>query len=737
MSTLPQTTPIAVPRPAAPGVIPGGAPGAGNTTGAQLNAADAWRVIRTNMWLIIISVVISAVLGLVVNILLNSYYPRYTAQGLVQVLPYNTNPNPLVAQTSVDNNALERDQRTQVQLLKQEALISNVLQNPNSAVRNTRWFAEFNGNTAEAKKKLFENFSVSAYPESRLIGISMTYAVPQDCKTIVEEIVDRALKDQAQNNQNKQYDKSLSLNALKVKYESDKRNLEQDLRDRSAKLSLDGTIGGSGRLGMKELELSNLVSEQIVVGNQLISTQSAAASIEQAVKSGQVPPRVQDAVEHDPEILQVRSSINAVDLSMSEIASRQGTAHENYKSLVTRKQSLTDHLEQLRNDVRIKMTAEITEQLKNQVLEQQTALDTINKRIEKSKSETGELANNMNAYEAIRVKIANLEDNLRKVNTELDNIASTTLGGGDIQWVQKPITPDTPSFPVLKATLTIAIILGLGLALGIAFLREIMDTTVRSPRDLARVGQMNLLGIVPDEHDDPQASGARLPLVIFEAPHSITAENLRQIRTRLQHTASLDTTRSMLMTSANPGDGKTTIAVNLAAGLALTGRKILLVDANFRRPDLHKLFGLDNAQGFSTVLANLDSFAVDVKETNIPNLMVLPTGPKPTNTTEMLESQLLPDFIARALQDYDHVIFDGPPMLFSSEAVAMAPKVDGVITVVRARSNTRGVLQRVRDSLKQTKAEHLGVVLNGVQSYGGGYYARNIKTYYEYSGDAV
>jgi capsular exopolysaccharide synthesis family protein len=270
------------------------------------------------------------------------------------------------------------------------------------------------------------------------------------------------------------------------------------------------------------------------------------------------------------------------------------------------------------------------------------------------------------------------------------------------------------------------------LSVGVAFLREFMDTSVRSPRDIARVGQMTLLGMIPDEADDPQAAGSRLPLVIFEAPHSMLAEQFRHVRTRLQHAASLDTTRSLLVSSPSPGDGKTTVACNLATGLALNGRRILLVDANFRRPEIHKVFGIGNERGFSDVLADLNSFAQLAQETTVPNLVVLPSGTRPVNPTELFESQLLIDFIERVQEEFDHIVFDSGPLLFTSEAMALAPRVDGVISVVRARSSSRGLLQRMRDGLRQVKAEHIGVVLNAVRAQGGGYYGRNIKTYYEY-----
>jgi len=301
-----------------------------------------------------------------------------------------------------------------------------------------------------------------------------------------------------------------------------------------------------------------------------------------------------------------------------------------------------------------------------------------------------------------------------------------------VDWAQRPETPILPSFPKLPITMLVAIMLGLGVCLGIAFTREMLDTSVRSPRDIARVGQMNLLGMIPHEDDDPQSAGIPLPTVIFQAPTSIMAEQYRQVRTRLQHAASLDTTRSILITSPGPQDGKTTVACNLAAGLALNGRKILLVDANFRRPELNKIFNVANDVGFSNALATTDNFEGAIRSTQVPNLDVMTTGPRPANPAELLESQLFTDFIERSLEEYDHVIFDTAPMLLAAESAAMAPRVDGVVSVVKAASNSRGLLQRLRDGLRQVKAEHLGVILNGVRAQGGGYYGRNIKTYYEY-----
>ncbi|HEY7118754.1 MAG TPA: polysaccharide biosynthesis tyrosine autokinase, partial [Tepidisphaeraceae bacterium] len=328
-----------------------------------------------------------------------------------------------------------------------------------------------------------------------------------------------------------------------------------------------------------------------------------------------------------------------------------------------------------------------------------------------------------------------LNEQLKDVKQQIETVMAlqSSQAAARVTWMTMPETPMNKSFPKLPITMALAIALGLALSMGVAFLREAMDQSVRSPRDIQKVGQINLLGLIPDENDDPQSAGARLPVVIFDAPHSAMAESFRHVRTKLQHTASLDTTRSIMVTSPSPGDGKTTIACNLAAGLALNGRRILLVDANFRRPEVHKIFELSNEQGFSDVLNAVVSFDEVVQETQVPNLAVMSAGPKPMNPTELFESQLLIDFVERALEEFDHVIFDSGPLMVVAEAQAMAPRVDGVVSVVRAKNNNRGQLQRMRDELRRTKAEHLGVVLNAVRAQGGGYYRRSIQTYYDYA----
>ncbi len=737
MTTLPQTTAIRVPQRAAsrtPLAVAPGHPLAHSQPAAPgLSGADVWRIIRSHIWLIVVLLVASAIGGYFINWYLARNYSRYTATGLIKI----SAPTPFTLimenrDAGIDTATLAVDQKTQAAMLTHESLLLKVLKDRED-VRKTDWFKSFNGNVVKAKEELLDNLRVSAVPETRLVAVSMTYSKPEDCRTIVEDVVSQHLALQQEASAFRVLERTQLLNNLKQKYQFRLRDLTQDLRDKAIKLSIDG-MGTPGRLSTKEVELSEDLKKHFEISTDAAQAKAAYDSAAGQVENGTEIPRVQEMVDREQDVQMLKQQLLTIDMQLSSNQAL-GSEHRAVTSLKHQKEQLAERLENKISEVRAKETASYIEMLRSAKEAGEMALKGISDQITQAKQDLGDLTYQMSQYLTAKDEekaVHELQDQVAKQIDSMAQIENQKEASG-IVWAIHPEIPDTPSFPKLPITMAVAVMLGLGLSLGIAFLRELMDNSVRSPRDIDRVGDMNLLGIVPHEDDDPQVSGAPLPLVIFQAPHSMLAEQYRQLRSRLQHSTSLDSTRSMLVTSPSPGDGKTTVACNLAAGLALNGRRILLVDANFRRPEIHRVFSVANETGFSTALSTLEAFPAAVCQTQVPNLDVMPSGPRPPNGTELLESQLLTDFIDRALEEYDHVIFDSGPLLFVSESMAMAPRVDGVVSVVRARANSRGLLQRMRDTLRQARAEHVGVVLNAVRSQAGGYYNRNIKTYYAYS----
>jgi capsular exopolysaccharide synthesis family protein len=716
----------------APAASSGGAPPQGGLTGSDIR-----RVLRGNLPVLAAMIVLSGGVGYVVNSYLAKYYSKYTAKGYCEVkIPLTTDAVLRGGRSGLATQDINIEQRTQVQILRNEALFSQVLQNDSSPIRTTDWFKSF-ATPSLARQNLMKNFGVNAIPETRLISVEMQYSKPEDAKTIVEEIVKQQISNQDSAVIEQASTRLGELNNLKSRYELELRNVQRDMKDVADDISKAGMspTGGNFSPTMQQLDSTSkaLTEQKDNQGRAKAELEMITAQLDK----GETPPRLQRMVEGDPEVLKLTDQLHNLELQIQ--TDTRGDDNRDHKYLLSTRDAVKAAVENTKKSKLAALRLSYPDDLKS-------AISTADANIKSLTEQMAKLSAVVNAGNALVQKYQALADKehaytvqLQDVSNGLEAVRQGSAQGPTLDWAigGKPISPEIPSFPNLPVTLSVAVLIGVALSLTYAFARELMDSSIRSPRDVAKVGPIAVLGTISHEDDDPQAAGSRLPLLIADAPHSMTAEQLRQLRTRLQHAGSLDSLRSMLITSPNPGDGKTTIAANLAAGLALVGRKILFVDANFRRPELHKLFGVDNSQGFASALAAPDQLASYVKATKIPNLYVLPAGPKLANATEILEGANLHEFIEKALETYDHVIFDSGPLLFASETVAMAPRVDGVVTVLRASQSTRGVLERVKETLRQLKAESLGVVLNGVRSHGGGYYGRNIKTYYEYAGNGT
>jgi capsular exopolysaccharide synthesis family protein len=284
--------------------------------------------------------------------------------------------------------------------------------------------------------------------------------------------------------------------------------------------------------------------------------------------------------------------------------------------------------------------------------------------------------------------------------------------------------------PRWKITVPAGFMLGLMLGVGLAFLLELIDSSIKSPSDITRKVDLPLLGMVPHAEDlDEEVSDMRR--AFNTNPNSLLGEAFRQIHTCLLFSGPSESHRSVLVTSASPGDGRTTIAVNLAAATARAGRKVLLVDTNFRQPMVHQLFEQCSRAGLSDVLSGQAQW----REVVCPvadGLSVMPAGTLPPNPAELLASEMMRRLITEMEQEYDQVIFDGAPVMLVTDPLAVSTMVDGVILVVRAGRNSHGLVQRSRDTLNRVGAHVLGVVLNAVRVTPGGYLRKNYEAYYDY-----
>lgn len=205
-------------------------------------------------------------------------------------------------------------------------------------------------------------------------------------------------------------------------------------------------------------------------------------------------------------------------------------------------------------------------------------------------------------------------------------------------------------------------------------------------------------------------------LITLVDPSSPISEQFRTIRTNIQFASSADRQiKTIVVTSSGPGEGKSTSSANLAVVFAKSGQRVLLVDADMRKPTVYKTFKLNNEVGLSTVLSTQKSVLEAAQQTTVENLSVLTSGPKAPNPYELLGSARMDQVIDEARNLYDIVIFDMPPVVAVSDAQIMASKADGTVLVIRENVSRKESLIKARDLLKMVGARVLGVVYNGAQ----------------------
>jgi capsular exopolysaccharide synthesis family protein len=317
---------------------------------------------------------------------------------------------------------------------------------------------------------------------------------------------------------------------------------------------------------------------------------------------------------------------------------------------------------------------------------------------------------------------------LRQTYASLLGFSSTS--GSKLLTVVDPAAPPlNPSGPRVLLNTLLAAFLGLLLAVGVAFLIEFLDDTLKSPEDIEAVTGLPTLGtIIRMKGDQGRSQIYRLASILY--PRSPAAEAYRTLRTNIGF-ASLDKpARTILITSAIPGEGKTTTAANLAAVLAQTGHFTLLVDCDLRKPGVHKIFDLPNVRGLTDLLRSTDIPIREVAQTTEQeHLAVITTGPLPPNAAELLGSSRMRAVLERLTEAAAFVIIDSPPLQAVTDAAILSSLVDGTVLVVDAGHTRRGAVRNGREALAKVGARVLGVTLNRMsESMSGDYY------YYDYYG---
>jgi len=389
-------------------------------------------------------------------------------------------------------------------------------------------------------------------------------------------------------------------------------------------------------------------------------------------------------------------------------------------------------------------TNKAVDHLKGQYLAALQRENMLRASFEKQKQEANKLNESAIEYSILK---RDLDSNRTLYEGLLEKLkeAGVTAGlrSNNFRIIDAARVPTSPSEPNIPRNLTFALMLGVISGVGLAFILENMDNTVRTPEQATALSGLPALGMIPlgSKSVSHGPTGKRLvltPISSKEAVETVTqvrpqsqmAESYRALRTSLLLSNLGAPPKVIMVTSARPQEGKTTTSINTAIVLAQKGVRVLLIDADLRRPSVHKTLGMGPRSGLSNVLTGSATAQQAITTSPVlPNLFILPAGTPPPNPAELLASSNMRDLIAELRAEFDHIVIDTPPTLSVTDAVVLSPRADATILVIRSGQTTKQALRRARDILTQVNAHVAGVLLNAVDLTSPDYYY-----YYEYQG---
>jgi capsular exopolysaccharide synthesis family protein len=477
----------------------------------------------------------------------------------------------------------------------------------------------------------------------------------------------------------------------------------------------------------------NLLAEEIREYNERLTDTRARrielqARLQRLKKARARPEAVQDNTQgEDSELESLRTALRSKVTERGSLSVRYGDSHPTILEL-------RGEIAAIRNSITEEVDALI--KVAEDDLEEAQAIEAGLSKVQNKAQKAG-LDLNLREIEYSRLS-RKRESSSKLYNLLLQRTAETDLTGllrtTHVRVVDRALVPKAAISPMIGLNIAGGLFAGLILGFGLAFFLHQMDRRIQDVEDVERLG-LTILGVFPrvagTSSDNASGySGRRKKERVVEIenpdqivhthPMSMAAESCRTVRTNLMFMSAESPSKTMVVTSANPKDGKTTVATNIAIALAQSGQRVLLVDADLRRPRIHKAFGLDNHAGLTNTLVGDRTLAQVSRDVGIEKLSVITSGPLPPNPAELLHTQQFSRLLEEAASEYDRVIFDSPPLRAVTDAAILAPQCGGALLVVRSRATTRDAVISAVRSLRDVNANILGGVLNDVEPGRGG-----------------
>jgi capsular exopolysaccharide synthesis family protein len=568
-------------------------------------------------------------------------------------------------------------------------------------------------------KKIKKGLGISPVKNTQLLEISYASAnaklAAKMVNTLMQQFLEISMEGRLSSFQSAGIFLDKQIEKAKIKLEKSEKELNQFAR-RTGIISLDSRLN----LIMRQLEevnaaLSEAVTVRIAKESMYRQTQKTG---------GENLPAVMDN-----ELLQeLKSEYNAL---LSEYQVLSTTFKDEYPKIKEIKAKMQD----LYN----RYTLEQKRIIDSIRLEYEAALDNEKRLTEKAESQKQlaiELNDKATQYKILEREVSSNKEVYNSLLSRSKEIsASVGSGGGNLEIIDTARPPLSPYKPNVRRRLLMGIMLGMFGGIGLAFLLEYMDNTVKNPEEFTKRYRIPVLGLIPYTHHELEED-RELAFMFYNDPKAPLSEAIRTTMFSIELSSSETPPKTMVLTSVLPDVGKSTLSCNFCLSLLTSGARVLLIDTDLRKPTLHQLFDItDNSRGLSSFLAG----SVDIKEvmrkTQFENLYFIPSGPIPPNPAELLASSRMRSFITTAAEKFDYIIIDTPPFHGFAEILIMSNMVDGVILVSELSKTPRDGIEYFKKAVTNVGGKILGVLVNkagrggkGYRYYGGYRY----QNYYNY-----
>ncbi|HXU38826.1 MAG TPA: polysaccharide biosynthesis tyrosine autokinase [Blastocatellia bacterium] len=564
--------------------------------------------------------------------------------------------------------------------------------------------------------------------ETRTLKVTYTHTDPVICAAVANGVAQDFIDQNFENKTERFTSASKWLDTTTRELMGKVERAEQDLTDYTKAHNIFAT---EGKETLTTDKLSRLHDQATRTETDRILKQS----VYEIVKAGRMSEL--PAAFSDPKIAALQTRLDELRANLENFNLKYGQEHPQIVSAKLQIKTTEAQLDASRKALEDKLKGEYELAVRDEA--------SLKAALERAKGEAVKQNQDAIQYNILKTEVDTAKsmytDFLNKTNQAKVEVAQQH---NNMRLIQPARTPGGPVGPGRFRTIVIGLFLSLIGGVGLAYFLEYLDNTIKTVEDVSRYVQLPALGVIPalagastrrlngnkrgrnlivgressrEARDFPLASES---LTVFDN-RSSAAEAYRVVRTSMLLSAAGSPPRTILVTSGQAGEGKTTTVVNTAISLAQLGSSVLIIDCDLRRPATHKIFGINPEHGLSSYLSTNVQIDGLIQKLQIPNLSLLPCGPIPPNPAELISSKRMKDLLKLMAGRYDHILIDSPPLINVTDPVILSSIVDGVILVVHGGKSPRAIAQRARQELLGVGAKIFGVVLNNIDMSREGY----------------